>query len=132
MKYQIEDNFLRFWFRFVYKYRSAIEAGNLAYIKNIIRRDYNTYSGLILEKYFVEKLKTVKKFNAIGTYWEKSHQNEIDIVAVDDENKSVLMAEVKRQKELICQATLIEKSKNIIQQFQGYTIVYAMYSLEDM
>jgi hypothetical protein len=77
-------------------------------------------------------LKTEKKFNAIGTYWEKSHQNEIDIVAVDDENKSVLMAEVKRQKEQISQATLIEKSKNIIQQFQGYTIVYAMYSLEDM
>src|SRR5690554_5863937 len=29
VKYSIEDNFLKFWFRFIYKYRSAVEAGNL-------------------------------------------------------------------------------------------------------
>lgn len=29
-KYFIEDNFLSFWFRFIYKHRSAIEIGNFA------------------------------------------------------------------------------------------------------
>src|SRR5690606_29741573 len=32
VKYMIEDNFLSFWFRFIYKYRSAVEAGNLDYL----------------------------------------------------------------------------------------------------
>jgi len=60
VKYTLEDNFLRFWFRFIQKYQSAIEIGNLAHIKEILARDYPTYSGEILEKYFVEKLKSEK------------------------------------------------------------------------
>ena len=41
-KYLIEDNFLNLWFRFIYKYRSAIEIGNLDYVRNIMERDYDT------------------------------------------------------------------------------------------
>lgn len=40
-----------FWFRFIYKYSGAIEIGNLSYVKNIVQRDYQTYSGKILLKY---------------------------------------------------------------------------------
>lgn len=28
VKYSVEDNFLNFWFRFIFKHRSAIEIGN--------------------------------------------------------------------------------------------------------
>ena len=31
-RYRIEDNFLNFWFRFIYKYRSAVEIGNMEYL----------------------------------------------------------------------------------------------------
>lgn len=30
VKYRINDNFLNFWFRFIYKYRSTVEIGNLS------------------------------------------------------------------------------------------------------
>jgi len=73
----------------IYKYRSALEAGNLDYLNEIIARDYNTYSGKILEKYFIEKLKMEKKYNTIGTYWERGNENEIDIVAVNDIEKVI-------------------------------------------
>ncbi|MBP8016752.1 AAA family ATPase, partial [Candidatus Gracilibacteria bacterium] len=36
IKYEIVDNFINFWFRFLYKYKSAIEIGNFNYIKDII------------------------------------------------------------------------------------------------
>jgi hypothetical protein len=84
LKYAIEDNFLNFWFRFIYKYRSAVEMGNLDYLKEIISRDYTTYSGKILEKYFTERLKAEKKYNIIGPYWDGKNQNEIDIVAINE------------------------------------------------
>ena len=45
VKYRINDNFLNFWFRFIFKYRGAIEMGNFDYVKTIINRDYKTYSG---------------------------------------------------------------------------------------
>jgi AAA+ ATPase superfamily predicted ATPase len=70
-KYSIEDNFLNFWFRFIYKYRSAIEIGNLDYVRNLVERDYETYSGLVLEKYFRAQWIESKQFSAIGSYWDR-------------------------------------------------------------
>ena len=66
-------NKVKFWFRFIYKYRSAVERGNLEYLKEIIKRDYATYSGKILENYFIEKLMAIKQYNTIGTYWERNN-----------------------------------------------------------
>ena len=132
VKYQIEDNFLKFWFRFIYKYHSAVEAGNLDYLKTIVQRDYTVFSGKILEKYFIAQLKTQKKYNSIGTYWERGNQNEIDIVAVDDLNKTVLFAEVKRNAHNISIEKLKEKSTNLVQQFKGYQFNYGGFSIDDM
>ena len=39
LKYSISDNFLNFWFRFIYKYRSSIEIGNFDYVRSIVGRD---------------------------------------------------------------------------------------------
>lgn len=132
VKYKITDRFLSFWFRFIYKYRSAVEAGNTDYLKEIVRRDYATYSGNILEDYFVEKLSAEKRYNSIGTYWESKHGNEIDIVAINDLEKKVLIAEVKRQKKKIDIADLQVKSTKIRNQLSGYQISYAAFSMEDM
>lgn len=132
VKYKISDNFLSFWFRFIYKYRSAVEAGNLEYLLKIVHRDYTTYSGKVLEDYFIEKIKAEKRFNLLGIYWEKRNTNEIDIVAVNDLEKKVLFAEVKRQKKNISISVLKEKSKTLQQRFKGYEFSFAALSLEDM
>ena len=101
LRYEIIDNFFNFWFRFIYKYRSAIEIENYKYVKNIVHRDYTTYSGRFLEKYFLEKLKLSNQYSDIGTYWERGNENEIDIIAVNDDFKTMLIAEVKRQSKKI-------------------------------
>lgn len=132
IKYSIEDNFLCFWFRFIYKYRTAVEIGNLDYLKELFLRDYPTYSGKILEKFFIEKLKSEKQYNLIGNYWEKNNQNEIDIVAVNDLEKKVLFAEVKRNPEKIVIEKLKLKSEKIAQQFNNYKLEYRGYSLNDL
>ncbi len=132
VKYIINDNFLNFWFRFIYKYRSAIEIGNFEYVKNIVKRDFNTYSGLFLEKYFTEKLSLTKKYSLIGSYWEKGNKNEIDIIAVNQEQKSVIIAEVKLNKAKISTAVLKEKSEKIHKYLLNYKISYKGFSVDDM
>lgn len=132
VKYAIEDNFLSFWFRFIYKYNSAVEAGNLNYIKEIVQRDYAVYSGKILEKYFMAKLKSLKQYDLIGTYWERGNLNEIDIVAVNDAEKKVLFAEVKRNPQKINIDRLKEKSEKLKPKFKGYKLEYRGFSMEDM
>nr|WP_320039787.1 DUF234 domain-containing protein [uncultured Bacteroides sp.] len=63
-----------------------------------MRRDYPTYSGLILERYFLEKMKKSKLFTDIGVYWDREGLNETDIIAIDELSHKAVIAEVKRKK----------------------------------
>lgn len=132
VKYQIQDNFLNFWFRFIFKYRSAVEMGNLSYVKDIIIRDYTTYSGRILEKYFTQKMMEEGNYSAIGSYWEKGNINEIDIVAVNDRKKSIRFAEVKRKQKHINLKVLQEKAERLTIQYKDYKAEYIGLTLEEM
>jgi AAA+ ATPase superfamily predicted ATPase len=132
VKYEIIDNFLNFWFRFIYKYKSAIEIENFEYVKEIVLRDYATYSGKFLEKLFIEKLKASKQYSIIGSYWERGNKNEIDIVAINEREKRVLIAEVKRDKKRINLNVLKEKSKKLLTKFKGYEVEYKALSFDDL
>jgi len=132
VKYEIIDNFFNFWFRFIYKYKSTIEIENYDYVKEIIKRDFSTFSGRFLEKYFIEKLKGSEKFSNIGTYWEKGNQNEIDIVAINDETKTMLIAEVKINPKKINIKILKEKASRLVSKYKYHDIKYVGFSLEDM
>jgi hypothetical protein len=73
-----------------------------------------------------------KNYTNIGTYWEKKNQNEIDIVAINEETKTMLLAEVKINKDKINIDILKEKSKKIVEKFGNYSVEYKGYSLDDM
>ncbi len=132
LRYEIIDNFFNFWFRFIYKYKSAIEIENYEYLKKIVNRDYTTYSGRILEKYFTQTLKLSNQYSNIGTYWEKGNQNEIDIVAINDEDKSMVIIEVKRQSKNIDIDILKNKAKKLVDKHKKYKVQYKGLSLDDM
>lgn len=132
IKYKIEDNFISFWFRFIYKYRSAVEIENYQLVKEIILRDCPTFVGPILEKYFIEKLKATNSFTEIGSYWSKDNQDEIDIVAINEIEKTVTFAEVKLNKQKISIPILEMKSKFILSQLPNYSPTYLALSLEDL
>ena len=85
-----------------------------------------------LEKYFREKLALSDDFSFIGRYWEKGNQNEIDIVAFNEIEKHLLIAEVKRNKSKISPASLKVKSGKLLQALNGYTVQYKGFSLDDM
>ena len=131
-KYFIDDNFLGFWFRFIYKNKAALEIGNYSYARSIVERDFESFSGPYLEKYFREKLALSDDYSLIGRYWEKGNQNEIDIVAVNGIENRILFAEVKRNKAKISPALLKAKSGKLLHAFPGYLATYAHLSMEDM
>ncbi|MBT5934871.1 ATP-binding protein [Sulfurimonas sp.] len=132
LKYEIIDNFFSFWFRFIYKNRSAVEIENYEYVKQIVKSEYSTYSGKFLEKYFIEKLKDSHQFSQIGTYWEKGNKNEIDIVAVNDINKTILIVEVKLNPKKISLEKLKDKSVKLVQKFPNYLIEFKGFSINQL
>jgi len=119
-KYRIMDNFLGFWFRFIFKNRSAVETGNFSYIKEIINRDYSTYAGRILESFYQQVFAESGRFNRIGTYWERGNQNEIDLVAVNDLRKEVVFADIKLDSSRINLKALKEKAAKLSEEYKGY------------
>jgi AAA+ ATPase superfamily predicted ATPase len=131
-KYEIVDNFLAFWFRFIYKYQSIIEAESYERLKTIIYRDFSTFKERFLEKLFIELLKEKQIYTSIGNYWERGNRNEIDIVAVDEIEKRLLICEVKLSAKRLNRDALILKSANLIRKFVGYEIEYRLLSLEDI
>lgn len=130
-KYKIADNFLNFWFRFIYRYRTAIEIENFSYIKNIIKRDYSSYVGPLLERFFQKLLAETGLFNLIGSYWEKDNQNEIDIVAINDIEKIILIGETKLNKTKINLKELIFRSKFVLSQYPNYNPIFLALSIKD-
>jgi AAA+ ATPase superfamily predicted ATPase len=132
IKYEIIDNYFNFWFRFIYKYKSAIEIENYDFVKDIVKRDFSVYGGRFLEKYFIEKIKLEKEYSQIGTYWEKANQNEIDIVAINEINKKALISEVKINPRKIDIDILTNKSEKLRRNLKNYDIKYQGLSLENM
>ncbi|MBF0490967.1 MAG: ATP-binding protein [Candidatus Omnitrophica bacterium] len=131
-KYKISDNFLAFWFRFIYRNRSAVETGNFDYIKDMIRRDYSTYAGRVLEQFYRSLLAESGRYNRIGSYWEKDHQNEIDVVAVNDMKKELFIAEVKIKKAKVDLAGLKVKAKTLVASYPKYKVEWESLGLEDV
>ncbi|MBI5847200.1 MAG: ATP-binding protein [Nitrospirae bacterium] len=119
-KYRIVDNFLGFWFRFIFKNRSAVETGNFSYIREIINRDYSTYAGRILESFYQQIFAESGRYNRIGTYWERGNQNEIDLVAVNDLRKEVVFADIKLDSSRINLKALKGKALKLEDEYIGY------------
>ena len=131
-KYEIADNFLAFWFRFIYKYQSIIEAKNFERLKEIIRRDFGTFKGRILEKLFIELIKEKRVYTQIGSYWQRGNKNEIDIVAIDEADKRMLICEVKLSKKRLNMNELVAKSEKLLQKYADFKVEYRLLSVEDI
>ena len=134
VRYEIQDNFLRFWFNYFDRHRSLIEIKNFDGLKSIIKNDYSTYSGKILETYFKQKLAESMKYRAIGSWWEpKGVQNEIDIVALDLEKNKAIAVEVKRNKKNFKEELFLAKVEHLKNKvLPNYNIETLCLSLEDM
>ena len=89
--------FYSFWFRFIFKYSYIIEIENYAKLQEIIERDYSTFSGLMLERYFHRVAMESGEFTRIGRWWDRKGENEIDMIAEDELSDSVIFYEIKRQ-----------------------------------
>ena len=133
VKFGIKDHFLCFWFRFVQKYVSAIEIGNTDYVLRKMQADYETYSGRELERYLRQKYAETGLYSMVTNYWERDGRNEIDLIAVNDAERRLVIGEIKRQVSRLDMASLKEKAQNIVaKQRRRYSIEFVGLSMEDM
>ena len=135
IRYQIEDNFLRVWFRYIYKYGYMIEVGANKKLKMVMDKSYATYTGKVLERYFIAKMIESEEYTQIASWWDRKGENEIDIIAADELEQKVIFYEVKRQAKDINLGILKDKAEHFFQatgKFKKFDIGYQGLSMEDM
>ncbi|MBU7048274.1 MAG: ATP-binding protein [Theionarchaea archaeon] len=117
--YRLNDNYFKFWLKYVYPYKEEIEE-DVSTVLTVLERDYSTYMGGIFEdvcKMLLRNLQTplfIEPGTKIGTWWHKD--KEIDLVAMNEKNKDILFAECKWKEKVIAGnvlSQLKEKSRNL-------------------
>lgn len=135
VRYELDDVFYSFWFRFVFKYSYIIEIENYSKLQEIIERDYNTFSDLMLERYFHRKAIESGNYTRLGHWWDRRGENEIDMIAEDEISDHATFFEIKRQKAELSLAILKRRAEIFMQgthQFKGYKITFEGLSMDDM
>ena len=132
IRYFIDDNFLRFWFRFIFRYEDAIESNNFAQLRRLVDRDFTTYAGHLLEKMIRQQLADSQQFSAIGQYWQRNGENEIDVIALDELDKTAVIGEVKMQSKNVNLEKLKIKAEAIGKHLAGFEVTYRAFSLDDV
>lgn len=135
VRYEIMDNFFRFWFRYIQHYSYLLEIQNYPALQEIMIADYPTFSGLALERWFIKRLIESYGYKQIGGWWlEKRQQDpcEIDIVA-ERLTGEVEVYEVKRNSERYKAERLEEKIVVLQKQiFKGQHVKYGCLSMSEM
>ena len=135
VRYELVDVFYAFWFRFIFKYSYILEIENYGKLQEIIMRDYPTFSGLMLERYFHLVVMESGDYTRLGRWWDRKGENEIDMIAEDELSDKAVFYEIKRQKDEISLGLLKQKAEVFLgatHVFKGYEIAYKGLSMDDM
>lgn len=142
--YFISDNFLRFWFRYVYPYKGELELDNMQISLDELDKDFKekfvafAYEDICKEIF--ARLCSDKAIDftpsKIGSYWlnDKSGNTQIDVMAVDTVNKRLFAGECKYHNQPVDADVYFElvkkvdNSAEIKSAFKGYTVIYGVFS----
>lgn len=99
--YKIKDNFMLFWFKFVFPNLSYIEAGHTDLAMKKIRANFvDAHVAYVYEDVCIEKMWELNvndtwdfHFDKVGRWWNSN--TEIDIVALNKEGSNAIFGECK-------------------------------------
>ena len=101
--YKIKDNFINFWFKFVYPNRSYLEVGYTDVVMNRLKNSFiSSHAAFVFEEIcrnvYMRKMAAdgVLGFfpDKIGRWWDRK-DTEIDLVAIEEEEKNIIFGECK-------------------------------------
>ena len=131
-RWQLDDCFLRFWFRFILRNQALVEMERNDLLLEIVERGYEQYSGLVLEQYFRQKWMEEERVTLVGNYWDRKGVNEIDMIALNDIDKTAVVAEVKRQRKKLSPSELSDKMSTIAKKLAKYEVRQIGLTMEEM
>lgn len=142
-QYYIRDHFMQFYYRFLVPHLSKIDRGYLDVVVDQIYQDLRSFIGT----YVFEELCREWTLAAgaagqlsfdpedVGSYWQQYRGQgvQLDVVAVNQRQKKLLIGECKWGKDTISRSILtdlIQRSQRMPQVSEGWQVQYALFSRE--
>ena len=136
--YRIKDNFIAFWFMFVYPYQAYLEKNETSFaLLQIKKRFMQNFVSFVYEDVCREKMWELSAtnirdfhFTKVGRYWGNK-TGEIDIVAIDTIGGNLVLGECKyttSPKGLSILHSLEEKAEAILKLTKTNNIHYILFS----
>ena len=140
--YKLKDNFISFWFKYVYVYLNNLEKGEKDYVLEQIKKSFiDKHVAFVYEDICREKMWELNaqdkwnfRFNKLGRYWDNN--TEIDIVAIDSAGKNFILGECKfskNKKGIEVLEHLKKKETTVMREFPGSKIIaYVILAKQDL
>lgn len=136
--YKIKDNYLRFWFAFVYPNMSFIESGHGRIVMDKIRKSLvRNHIAFVYEDVCRERMWEINAegvwpfyFSKLGRYWDS--KEEIDIAAIDPDGKNLILGECKYWQEPVGVSVLREleaKAKTVAWEKEKRKTWFVLFSV---
>ena len=142
--YFIADNFLRFWFCYVYPYKGELDLDNMQIVLDEIHKDFKEkFVAFAYEDICKDIFAKLCSNNAIsfvpsriGSYWLNDYDGdtEINVMSVDHQNKQVFAGECKYHTKPVDASVYfalkekVDNAAEIRKSFPKYNIIYGLFS----
>lgn len=142
--YFIADNFLRFWFCYVYPYKGELELDNMQIVLDEIHKDFKEkFVAFAYEDICKDIFAKLCSNNAIsfvpsriGSYWLNDYDGdtEINVMSVDHQNKQVFAGECKYHTKPVDASVYfalkekVDNAAEIRKSFPKYNVIYGLFS----
>lgn len=101
--YRIRDNFIAFWFRYVFPSQQSLGRNKMNYVLEHIREDFRrSHCSFVFEDIcrdlvwdYYEKGRLPVAYNKVGRWWDNNSVTEIDVVGLNEQKNEILFGECK-------------------------------------
>jgi len=134
-RYKLNDNFFRFWFRFVFKHQYLVQVRMFDELRGLVMRDYETFSGQALEGLFRARFAERQAYSRMGGWWDRRGENEIDLVCENEFSGTLDFFEVKRDAKRYDHAALEAKIEAFFRknpEKRGMNVTIGSLSMDDL
>jgi AAA+ ATPase superfamily predicted ATPase len=131
-RWRITDMYLRFYFRMILPASDYLESGRYDLLRRYMLNAIPDYEGRVLEEYFTRRIREEDTYTRVGGFWNRKGDVEIDIVVVDDIERTARIIEVKRNPDKLDECKLRMKAEYLKGDLKGYQVVYQGLSVNDM
>jgi AAA+ ATPase superfamily predicted ATPase len=127
--HKVSDDFFRFYFRFIYSNRSELESHKAGKISENVSQKLSSHTSHTFERVCRELTRKTSDCSKVGGWWYK--EDEIDIVALNETENTILFGECKWTKQKVGKKLLGElenKTENVRWKNKNRKEKFALFS----